>query len=295
MNVVRCLSKLAALYVGLLMLVATPAWADKEEVWLDSRSSTPVRSQMVLKRGTPYLVTMKGTYSTWSGRFAPGAKSGQPESAPMFTSPKGANKEVGFDPEFIFAWPKGSALERISEPSPRRNSSIEVSLDGGKTWSHPSSTATFNTTGHEYNYKLMGDNNALQVRLVDKPYTDNYGRVQIFVLPAEGSPSFLHAPNGDFSQAHPDTIINYITWDGTEWTAKFDGDRFVHAPKGDWSRSHVDVILNYITWDGSKWTVRLEQRRFLHAPQGDFTRAHPDDIINYKTWGGSPWTARLVW
>jgi hypothetical protein len=112
---------------------------------------------------------------------------------------------------------------------------------------------------------------------------------------ATGAPSFMHAPNGDFSKAHPDTIIQYTTWDGSNWTARFDGTRFVHAPKGDWSKSKTDTIMNYVSVDGGKWTVRLEQRRFLHAPQGDFARAHSSDIITYKTWDGSKWTARLVW
>ena len=35
----------------------------------------------------------------------------------------------------------------------------------------------------KYTYELMGDGNALRVRILDKPYGDNYGRVRIFVLP----------------------------------------------------------------------------------------------------------------
>ena len=122
----------------------------------------------------------------------------------------------------------------------------------------------------------------------------NICKCQVAAPPAAASPSFLHAPNGDFTQAHPDTIINYISWDGANWTAKFDGTTFVHAPNGDWSKSHRDAIINYVTWDGSKWTAKLDQNRFLHAPNGDFTKAHPDTILNYKDWPGTKWTARLV-
>jgi hypothetical protein len=140
---------------------------------------------MVLEKGMPYLVTMQGTYSAWGGIAAPGSKSGTPEPAPMFPSPQGANKAVGIDPEFTFAWPQGSKQERSPEPAPRRQGAIEISLDGGKTWRHPSSTAPFNATDHKYAYELMGDGNALQVRLLDNPYSDNYGRVQILVMPAK--------------------------------------------------------------------------------------------------------------
>ncbi len=184
MKNLKRLSNSLTICTGMLMLAAAPAWAQKEELWLDSQSATPIRSAAVLKRGTPYLLTMQGTYSTWGNIATPGAKSGKPESAPMFKSPKGANLQVGLDPEFVFAWPKGSGLERSQEPSPRRNTgSIEISLDGGKTWKHPSSTAPFNATDHKYTYELMGDDNVVQVRLLDKPHADNYGRLQIFVLP----------------------------------------------------------------------------------------------------------------
>jgi hypothetical protein len=179
----RHFSASLTLCTGMLMLAAAPAWAQKEELWLDSQSSTPIRSEKVLERGRPYLVTMKGTYSAWGGMANPGAKSGKADPTPLFPSPKGANQQVGIDPEFVFAWPKGSGLEKSSEPAPLRATTIEVSLDGGKTWKHPSSTASFNATDHKYTYELLGDGNALQVRLVDKPYTDNYGRVRIFVLP----------------------------------------------------------------------------------------------------------------
>lgn len=183
MKNMRRLSNSLTLCTGMLLLMAAPAWAQKEELWLDSQSGTPIQSEMVLKRGRPYLVTMQGTYSAWRSLANPGTKSGKPDPAPMFPSPKGANQQVGIDPEFVFAWPNDSGLEKSPEPSPRRGSNIEVSLDGGKTWKHPSSTAPFNATDHKYTYELMGDGNALQVRIADKPYGDNYGRVQIFVLP----------------------------------------------------------------------------------------------------------------
>lgn len=90
---------------------------------------------------------------------------------------------------------------------------------------------------------------------------------------------------------HEDTIINYVTWDGTSWTAIFKCNKFIHAPNGDFTRSHEDTIINYITWDGGKWTAKVEGNKFIHAPNGDFTRSHEDIIMNYITWGGSYWKA----
>ncbi len=70
--------------------------------------------------------------------------------------------------------------------------------------------------------------------------------------------TWFHAPGGDFSKAHRDEIINYITWDNTKWTAKVQEGIFIHAPNGDFSRAHKDNIINYITWDNTRWTAKLQ-------------------------------------
>ena len=154
-----------------------------EELWLESQSAAPVSSQMVLEKGKPYRLTMQGTYTVWGHNIDAGTRSLQPEAAPMFPSPKGRTRNVGADPEFIFAWSKGHALEKNPAPAPLRNTIIQISLDGGKTWKHPATPDSFSATEHKYTYELMGDGNALQVRINDKPVADNFGRVQIFLLP----------------------------------------------------------------------------------------------------------------
>ncbi|MCP3097845.1 hypothetical protein LZ198_03035 [Myxococcus sp. K15C18031901] len=166
-------------------MAASPAWAQQEELWLDTQSAAPVTGQTVLKPGWPYLVTIQGTFNVWGNTIVPGVKSLQPESAPMFPSPKGTSRNVGFDPEFVFAWSKGHALEKRPEPGAQRSGLIELSLDGGKAWKHPASTAAFNATEHAYGYEVTGASAALQVRIADKPVTDNTGRLKVVVVPAE--------------------------------------------------------------------------------------------------------------
>ncbi|QSQ17411.1 hypothetical protein [Myxococcus landrumensis] len=176
----RGLSQLTARCAGLLVLAAAPAWAQQqEELWLDSRSAAPMVGQAALKQGWPYLVTMQGTFTVWGNNIAPGPQSGQPEPAPMFPSPGVAPRNVGFDPEFVFAGVKAPAT------APLRASSIQVSIDGGKTWNHLASTAAFNATEHKYGYEMTGGESALQVRITDRPLTDNAGRLKIVVVPAE--------------------------------------------------------------------------------------------------------------
>ncbi|WP_434348104.1 hypothetical protein ACN6A1_10325 [Myxococcus virescens] len=174
----RVFSQLTARCAGLWVLAAAPAWAQQqEEVWLDTRSAAPVMSQMVLKQGWPHLVTLQGTFNVWGNNIVPGPQSGQPEPAPMFPSPGVTNRNVGFDPEFVFAGVKPPAT------APLRASSVQVSLDGGKTWKHPASTADFNAAEHKYTYDLTGEDAPLQVRFADAPVNDNSGLVRILVLP----------------------------------------------------------------------------------------------------------------
>ncbi|WP_338868295.1 hypothetical protein [Myxococcus stipitatus] len=173
------LSQLTARCAGLLVLAAAPAWAQQEELWLDTRSGAPVVSQAALKQGWPYLITMQGTFNVWGNNIVPGPQSGQPEAAPMFPSPGVATRNVGFDPEFVFAGVKAPAT------APLRASSVQVSTDGGKTWAHPASTAPFNAAEHKYGYEMTGGDTPLQVRFVDSPLNDNLGRLKIGVVPAE--------------------------------------------------------------------------------------------------------------
>ncbi|MFT5570579.1 MAG: hypothetical protein ACI8QD_002160 [Cyclobacteriaceae bacterium] len=98
--------------------------------------------------------------------------------------------------------------------------------------------------------------------------------------------TFLHAPGGDFSKAHGDIIVNYVSWDGQNWTAKLKGNTFVHAKNGDFSTSHQDEIINYVFSDGSQWTAKVSGNTFTHARNGDFSTSHQDVLLGYVTWGG---------
>ena len=181
----RGFSQLAAHCAVVGVLLSTSAWAQQEELWLDTRSAAPVPSQGVLKKGWPYLLTMQGTFNVWGSNIVPGAKSAQPEPAPMFPSPTGGTRNIGSDPEFVFAWPKGHALDKSPQPGPQKHGAIKVSLDGGKSWNHPATTTAFNAPEHKYGYALTGEDSTLQVRFVDSPISDNTGRVQVVVMPAE--------------------------------------------------------------------------------------------------------------
>ena len=80
----------------------------------------------------------------------------------------------------------------------------------------------------------------------------------IFLPTCVAAQDFLRAPGGDWAKAHADSILNYVTWDGTKWSAKIQGGGFLHAPNGDWGRAHADTIINYVTWDGTKWSAKIQ-------------------------------------
>ncbi|MFY2558290.1 hypothetical protein ACN469_11720 [Corallococcus terminator] len=57
--------------------------------------------------------------------------------------------------------------------APQRAGAIQVSLDEGKNWKHPATTAAFNATEHKYTYDLMVEDALQQVRFADTPISDN--------------------------------------------------------------------------------------------------------------------------
>ena len=132
------------------------------------------------------------------------------------------------------------------------------------------------------------------------PRTYNCAHVDVsrhlLALPAPAQPNqwlFQHTRRGANS-SHTAEIMEYISRDGSAWTAKIVDGQFLHAPNGDFSQAHHADILNYLTWDGTNWTAQLSNGAFMHAPNGDFSRAHRDRILNYKTWDGGDWTTALV-
>ena len=72
-----------------------------------------IQSQTPLVASKNYRLTMQGTFSIWPDIANPSKRGGEPELAPRFPSPGGvANKQVGLDPEFVFAWPTGATYDR---------------------------------------------------------------------------------------------------------------------------------------------------------------------------------------
>lgn len=87
--------------------------------------------------------------------------------------------------------------------------------------------------------------------------------------------------------------IQYLSWDGSRWTALHEKDRFKHSPERA-SRQYFDAVIRFIGWDGSKLAARWEREEFLIAPYGDFSsgRTWRRDHIAFQGWDGLAWTAQ---
>ncbi|WP_375460764.1 hypothetical protein [uncultured Enterovirga sp.] len=80
--------------------------------------------------------------------------------------------------------------------------------------------------------------------------------------------NFSHTREG--GTTHGDTVINYITWDGGCWQAKWDdaSKTFAHARFPSGADAHSNVILNYITWDDSLYAAARKNRQWYHIKIG---------------------------
>jgi hypothetical protein len=84
-------------------------------------------------------------------------------------------------------------------------------------------------------------------------------------------------------------FIAYKTWNtGEVWFAEVvdNGNAFFHFQQGKRAQGHKDSIINYITSDGTPWQATIKDYVFFHAPNGDKSKGHTDDVIAYITANG---------
>lgn len=85
--------------------------------------------------------------------------------------------------------------------------------------------------------------------------------------------------------------IDYQNCNGSKWQAKWEGDGFFHTPI-DGGSPHPDTVLDYVAWDGSCWHLTWDatQHKFVERPvigSGEFRV----DAVRYRGWDMGRWTA----
>jgi hypothetical protein len=172
-----------------------PPVADAQSFYFDLNQtrhpfhgSVKATSPGSLADGAWYVVTAQGTASfskpsQWvhpkkrHGRAA--VVCGTPEDAPLFASPFAATGKVGFDPESMFARITG-AHKCGHDALPRTTRRFQLS--GKSRFHHPTpliGRQSAPSATHAYDYPELGRGGPLQVREIDLPTYDNYGRFKI--------------------------------------------------------------------------------------------------------------------
>lgn len=95
-------------------------------------------------------------------------------------------------------------------------------------------------------------------------------------------PVFVNELRGDHNVKTVSKFIAYKTWnDSSLWFAEVidNGNAFFHWHQGQRDKCHKDSIINYVTEDGSKWQATIKDFVFFHSPEGDKSKGHSDNII----------------
>jgi hypothetical protein len=172
-----------------LIPTSTPTLQPSETFYLDTRNISAV-SNLILNYGRPYRITMTGTYSYYEANHWEiiGLCNGESEPEPLIASPGVTNGQVGADPEYRFAHPKGSGgciNGELLNPDDRISwivFSLKDGKDGGDLF-NPDPINNGYRNDHTYEYSILGLGFPLTVELFDDPYDDNYGQIKITIDP----------------------------------------------------------------------------------------------------------------
>ena len=146
----------------------------------------PVESTGVLTDGQEYLVTISGTLSRWNASAWSSVCKGVPEDWPEEPSAGTTNGKVGLDSGYIFAVPSEATVLCDAPSVPpitnwTRAARLELSLDGGQSWSAAVPLYQTYNPDHIYTYVVQGQDARIQFRWAGSITSDNYGVLTIRV------------------------------------------------------------------------------------------------------------------
>lgn len=83
--------------------------------------------------------------------------------------------------------------------------------------------------------------------------------------------------------------MEFVAWNGVEWTAWIHAGAFELVPKksGRWHR-HRSPSIAFIDWQGEPWQAKLDDGRFVLARKGHWEdELVEDESIRYRDWAGN--------
>jgi len=162
---------LASALLVVVTLSALPAQAAPQDhrviqtMWLDTyadvdRNPDPGSippplsfSQYPLQAGWRYTLIISGTFSVWSPNdWIQQGVTGPEEASPTYPSPDTASGMVGWDAEYAFAYPTGY----LNWSLPFHQVAVQMSVDGGATWTHREPLRIGYRSNHTYFYTVVG-------------------------------------------------------------------------------------------------------------------------------------------
>lgn len=109
----------------------------------------------------------------------------------------------------------------------------------------------------------------------------------------------LALPGVAHAAGHLDTVMHYVSCDGSNWSASWAGNKFSQTLESG-GASHTDPPLTYKTWDGTCWQLKWiggpGAGQFSHTPVNSSgiptgAASHLDYVVDYLTWDGGKWTS----
>ena len=92
------------------------------------------------------------------------------------------------------------------------------------------------------------------------------------------------------------TSMEFVAWNGTQWTAWVRDGVFVQRPQGDgrWS-AHSNVSLAVVDWEGKPWQAKMDEDAFLLAHRGEWAGSvERRSAIRYRDWNGTNQLRTLI-
>lgn len=83
--------------------------------------------------------------------------------------------------------------------------------------------------------------------------------------------------------------MDFVAWNGVEWTAWIHDGAFELKPRksGRWSR-HSSASVAFIGWDGTPWQAKIDDDQFLLAPRGEWEGdVEESEALRYRDWAGN--------
>lgn len=96
-----------------------------------------------------------------------------------------------------------------------------------------------------------------------------------------------HGAAEPVNQAWAQTRMQFVAWNGNNWTAWVINDDFVQVPEAEDRSRHRNRSIAFIDWQGEPWQAKIDGDEFLLAHRGNWQGpVERSAAIRYRDWSG---------